>query len=395
MESIKEIFKIGYGPSSSHTMGPAFASEKFLKKNKDADKFRCVLYGSLAQTGKGHLTDYIIKKTFNKKIDIFFDYDTVYEYHPNAMRFVAYKNNVEIDNWLVFSVGGGSLKELNEERDTFKHMVYPHSRMNEILEYVEKTNMSLVDYVLKYETPAIKEYLYDVLIQMRETLNNGLFTDGILPGGLNVNRKASSFYQKYLINPSLEALTYSYALAISEENASGGKMVTAPTCGSCGVVPATLLSYQLLNNVSDEKIIESLMIAGLIGNIVKTNASISGAEVGCQGEIGVACAMASAALAYLTGKNNNEIEYAAEIALEHHLGMTCDPVDGLVQIPCIERNAVAAMQAHNVSKYVELAGSEHHVTLDSVIEVMEETGKDLHDKYRETSKGGLALHRKY
>ena len=230
---------------------------------------------------------------------------------------------------------------------------------------------------------------------MRETLNKGLYTDGILPGGLKVNRKASSFYQKYLLNPSLEALTYSYALAISEENASGGKMVTAPTWGSCGVVPATLLSYQLLNNISDEKIIEALMVAGLVGNIVKTNASISGAEVGCQGEIGVACAMASAAMAYLTGKNSNEIEYAAEIALEHHLGMTCDPVDGLVQIPCIERNAVAAMQAHNVSKYVELAGSEHHITLDSVIEVMEETGKDLHAKYRETSKGGLALHRKY
>ena len=395
MESIKEIFKIGYGPSSSHTMGPAFASEKFLNKNKDADKFRCVLYGSLAQTGKGHLTDYIIKKTFKNNIDIFFDYDTVYDYHPNAMRFVAYKNNVEVDNWLVFSVGGGSLKELNEERDTFKQMVYPHSRMNEILEYISKTNMSLVDYVLKYETESIKEYLSDVLIQMRETLNKGLYTDGILPGGLKVNRKASSFYQKYLLNPSLEALTYSYALAISEENASGGKMVTAPTCGSCGVVPATLLSYQLLNNISDEKIIEALMVAGLVGNIVKTNASISGAEVGCQGEIGVACAMASAAMAYLTGKNSNEIEYAAEIALEHHLGMTCDPVDGLVQIPCIERNAVAAMQAHNVSKYVELAGSEHHITLDSVIEVMEETGKDLHAKYRETSKGGLALHRKY
>ena len=395
MESIKEIFKIGYGPSSSHTMGPAFASEKFLNKNKDADKFRCVLYGSLAQTGKGHLTDYIIKKTFKNNIDIFFDYDTVYDYHPNAMRFVAYKNNVEVDNWLVFSVGGGSLKELNEERDTFKQMVYPHSRMNEILEYISKTNMSLVDYVLKYETESIKEYLSNVLIQMRETLNKGLYTDGILPGGLKVNRKASSFYQKYLLNPSLEALTYSYALAISEENASGGKMVTAPTCGSCGVVPATLLSYQLLNNISDEKIIEALMVAGLVGNIVKTNASISGAEVGCQGEIGVACAMASAAMAYLTGKNSNEIEYAAEIALEHHLGMTCDPVDGLVQIPCIERNAVAAMQAHNVSKYVEFAGSEHHITLDSVIEVMEETGKDLHAKYRETSKGGLALHRKY
>lgn len=395
MESIKEIFKIGYGPSSSHTMGPAIASELFLKKNKDATSYKCVLYGSLAQTGKGHLTDYIIKKTFNNNIEVIFDYDTVYKYHPNAMKFFAYIDGKEIDNWLVFSVGGGSLKELNEERDAFKEMIYPHSRMNEILDYIEKTNMSLIDYVLKYETNSIKDYLYEVLLQMKDTLNKGLFIEGILPGGLNVVRKASSFYQKYLLNPSLEALTYSYALAISEENASGGKMVTAPTCGSCGVVPAALLSYQLLNNIPDDKVIEALMVAGLIGNIVKTNASISGAEVGCQGEVGVACAMAAAALAYLTGKNSYEIEYAAEIALEHHLGMTCDPVDGLVQIPCIERNAVAAMQAHNVCKYVELAGSKHHVTLDSVIEVMEQTGKDLHSKYRETSKGGLALHKEY
>lgn len=395
MESIKEIYKIGYGPSSSHTMGPAIASKIFLDKNKDAKKFKCVLFGSLALTGKGHLTDYIIKKTFNNNIEIEFDFDTVYKYHPNAMKFYAYdESNKEINSWLVFSVGGGSLKEHHEVRDTFKEMIYPHSSMNEILDYTEKMNMTLVDYVLKYETNSIKDYLLKVLLQMKDTLNKGLFIDGVLPGGLNVVRKACSFYQKYLNNPSLEALTYAYALAISEENASGGMMVTAPTCGSCGVVPAALLSYQLLNNISDEKIIEALMVAGLIGNIVKTNASISGAEVGCQGEVGVACSMASAAMAYLTGQNNKEIEYAAEIALEHHLGMTCDPVDGLVQIPCIERNAVAAMQAHNVSKYVEFAGGEHFITLDSVIEVMEQTGKDLHDKYRETSKGGLALYKK-
>lgn len=395
MESIKEIYKIGYGPSSSHTMGPAIASKIFLDKNKDAKAFKCVLFGSLALTGKGHLTDYIIKKTFNNNIEIEFDFDTVYKYHPNAMKFYAYDEfNKEINSWLVFSVGGGSLKEHHEVRDAFKEMIYPHSSMNEILDYTEKMNMTLVDYVLKYETNSIKDYLLKVLLQMKDTLNKGLFTDGILPGGLNVVRKASSFYQKYLNNPSLEALTYAYALAISEENASGGMMVTAPTCGSCGVVPAAFLSYQLLNNISDEKIIEALMVAGLIGNIVKTNASISGAEVGCQGEVGVACSMASAAMAYLTGRNNKEIEYAAEIALEHHLGMTCDPVDGLVQIPCIERNAVAAMQAHNVSKYVEFAGGEHFITLDSVIEVMEQTGKDLHDKYRETSKGGLALYKK-
>lgn len=393
MESIKEIFKIGYGPSSSHTMGPAIASKKFLDKNIDADSFKCYLYGSLASTGKGHLTDYIIKKTFNnKKIDIIFDYKTHYDYHPNGMKFVAYKDEQIVDEWLVFSVGGGSIKELGDDRETFTNEVYPHKRMNAILDYTKKTNMSLADYVLKYETTSIVEHLKKCLMLMKETLNKGLFTDGILPGGLNVTRKASSFYQKYLSNPSMEALTFAYALAIAEENASGNVVVTAPTCGSCGVVPAVLLSYQKMNNVSDEKIIEALMVAGLIGNIAKTNASISGAEVGCQGEIGVACSMAAAALAYLNNNSNEGIEYAAEVALEHHLGMTCDPVDGLVQIPCIERNAVSAMQAHNVCKYVELAGNAHNITLDSVIEVMEATGKDLHAKYRETSTGGLALH---
>lgn len=393
MESIKEIFKIGYGPSSSHTMGPAIASQKFLKKNQDADNFKCILYGSLARTGKGHLTDYIIKKTFgNKPIEVIFDYDITYDYHPNAMKFFAYLDNEVIDEWLIFSVGGGSLKELGDNRDSFNEEIYPHKTMNEILEYIKKTNISLVGYVLKYENKSLKEYLQECLDQMKKTLNQGLFTDGVLPGGLNVTRKASLFLQKYLNNPSIEALTYAYALAISEENASGNLVVTAPTCGSCGVLPAVLLSYQKVNNITDDKLIEALMVAGLIGNIVKTNASISGAEVGCQGEIGVACSMAAAALAFLNNGDSEIIEYAAEVALEHHLGMTCDPVDGLVQIPCIERNAVSAMQAYNVAKYVELAGSTHNITLDSVIEVMEATGKDLHSKYRETSTGGLALH---
>ena len=299
-----------------------------------------------------------------------------------------------IDEWLVFSVGGGSLKELNEKRSLFNKMIYPHQKMNEILDYTKKFNLSFVDYILKYEGESIIPYLYNILDQMKKTINNGIYTDGILPGGLNVVRKASLFYQKYMKKPCLEYLVYAYALASSEENASGHLIVTAPTCGSCGVLPAVLLSYQKLNNIPDDKIINSLMVAGLIGNLVKTNASISGAEVGCQGEIGVACSMASAALSYLENKTNEEIEYAAEIALEHHLGMTCDPIDGLVQIPCIERNAVASMQAYNVEKYIELAGSSHNVTLDSVIKVMDETGRDLHTKYRETSTGGLAIHKK-
>ncbi len=395
METIKEIFKIGHGPSSSHTMGPAIASERFLEKNKDATNFKCVLYGSLAKTGKGHLTDYIVEKKFRGyPIEVIFDHNIEYSYHPNAMKFFAYKDEKLIDEWLVFSVGGGSLKELNEKRDSFKESIYPHKSMEEILEYCEKTNMSLVDYVLKYEGESIVEYLASILARMKRTIQKGIFTDGILPGGLNVVRKASLFYNKYLSNPTIESLIYAYALASSEENASGHKMVTAPTCGACAVVPAVLISHQEMNNIEDSKIIEALMVAGLIGNIVKTNASISGAEVGCQGEVGVAAAMAAGALQYLVTKNNRDIEYAAEIALEHHLGMTCDPVDGLVQIPCIERNAVSAIQAYNVVKYVEIAGSNHFVTFDSVIQVMNETGKDLHSKYRETSTGGLALHKR-
>lgn len=396
MESIKEIFKIGYGPSSSHTMGPALASQIFLTKNPNASSYKCILYGSLALTGKGHLTDYIIKKTFQERpIEIVFDYDKVYKYHPNALKFFAYdqKKNL-LDEWLVFSVGGGSLKELNEDRKTFDKSIYPHYKMNEILAYTARNKLNLAEYVLKYEKEDLLTYLKDILQQMQKTINQGLIAEGILPGGLNVKRKAHILYQEYLKNPLIENQIYAYALATSEENASGNLVVTAPTCGSCGVLPAVLFALKKQNQISDDRLLEALMIAGLIGNLAKTNASISGAEVGCQGEVGVACSMAAAAVCYLNGGSNEEIEYAAEIALEHHLGMTCDPVDGLVQIPCIERNAIAAIEAYNVAHYAKLAGSLHNITLDSVLEVMKETGKDLHTKYRETSTGGLALHKR-
>lgn len=395
MESIKNIFKIGYGPSSSHTMGPALASEIFLKKHPDATSFKCILYGSLAHTGKGHLTDYVIKKTFKDyHIDIIFDMEKSYNYHPNALKFIAYQNNEKIDEWLVFSVGGGELRGLNEERNKIGNKVYPHHYMNDILKYTKDNKLTLAEYVEKFEKLDLKKYLKKILNQMKETINAGIFTEGLLPGTLKIKRKASQFYQKYLENPTFENLIYSYALASSEENAAASLVVTAPTCGSCGVVPAVILAYQKWQNATDDKLIEALMVAGLIGNLAKTNASISGAEVGCQGEIGVASAMAAAALAYLKGANNETTEYAAEIALEHHLGMTCDPVDGLVQIPCIERNAIAANQASSVASYAILAGSTHNITLDSVIEVMKETGRDLHSKYKETSTGGLALHKK-
>ena len=391
MESIKKLLKIGNGPSSSHTMGPAVAAKKFLEETPEAEYYIVKLYGSLAATGKGHLTDEIILKTLGReRTKIVFKPEVVYKYHPNAMKFEAYINRDMIKKWLVFSVGGGSLKELDEQRDEFSDEVYPHKQMEDILEYCDEKQISLYEYIIEHEEADLDNYLDQILDAMFKALKRGLFTEGILPGGLNVERKASNFYAEYLKNPSHETLVYSAALAVAEENASGGVIVTAPTCGASGVVPAVLYAEMVLNNVPVEKIKEALAVGALIGNLVKTNGSISGAEVGCQGEVGVACAMAAASLTYIKGGTNREIEYSAEIGLEHHLGMTCDPIDGLVQIPCIERNAMAAMQAYNCANYAILTKGIHRITLDDAIEVMEQTGRDLREEYRETSKGGLA-----
>lgn len=391
MESIKKLLKIGNGPSSSHTMGPAVAAKKFLEETPEAEYYIVKLYGSLAATGKGHLTDEIILKTLGReRTKIVFKPEVVYKYHPNAMKFEAYINRDMIKKWLVFSVGGGSLKELDEQRDEFSDEVYPHKQMEDILEYCDEKQISLYEYIVEHEEADLDNYLDEILDAMFKALKRGLFTEGILPGGLNVERKASNFYAEYLKNPSHETLVYSAALAVAEENASGGVIVTAPTCGASGVVPAVLYAEMVLNNVPVEKIKKALAVGALIGNLVKTNGSISGAEVGCQGEVGVACAMAAASLTYIKGGTNREIEYSAEIGLEHHLGMTCDPIDGLVQIPCIERNAMAAMQAYNCANYAILTKGIHRITLDDAIEVMEQTGRDLREEYRETSKGGLA-----
>lgn len=391
MESIKKLLKIGNGPSSSHTMGPAVAAKKFLEETPEAEYYIVKLYGSLAATGKGHLTDEIILKTLGReRTKIVFKPEVVYKYHPNAMKFEAYINRDMIKKWLVFSVGGGSLKELDEQRDEFSNEVYPHKQMEDILEYCDEKQISLYEYIIEHEEADLDNYLDQILDAMLKALKRGLFTEGILPGGLNVERKASNFYAEYLKNPSHETLVYSAALAVAEENASGGVIVTAPTCGASGVVPAVLYAEMVLNNVPVEKIKKALAVGALIGNLVKTNGSISGAEVGCQGEVGVACAMAAASLTYIKGGTNREIEYSAEIGLEHHLGMTCDPIDGLVQIPCIERNAMAAMQAYNCANYAILTKGIHRITLDDAIEVMEQTGRDLREEYRETSKGGLA-----
>lgn len=394
MESIKEIYKIGYGPSSSHTMGPAKAAIIFRERNINAFRFTVELFGSLAMTGRGHLTDKAIINVLGDNTEVIFNYEYNYSYHPNAMKFKSYDNNGNVlDEWLVFSIGGGALKEENEKLDKAKD-IYPHNTMSEILKYCNKNDITLIDYIRSFEDSDLDNYLELIFNQMASSIDEGIHATGILPGELKLNRKASEMYQKYLETKEKESLLFAYTLAVSEVNASGGKIVTAPTCGSAGVVPGVLFTEYKLGHYSKKQIKEALAIAGLICDIVKTNGSISGAEVGCQGEVGVACAAASAALTYLRGGNIFYIEYSAEIALEHHLGMTCDPIYGLVQIPCIERNAMASGFANYASSYALKTNSDHYVKLDSVISVMMETGKDIHSKYRETSVGGLALRKK-
>ena len=390
MQSIRYIFKKGHGPSSSHTMGPAKSVEIMLERYKKADFFKVVLYGSLALTGKGHLTDKVILETLGaEKTKIIFNYDEVFKYHPNAMKFKAYdEDGNRIDKWLVFSVGGGELKELNEPRDVSLKEIYFERNMAEILEYCNDDNINLVEYIDKHEN--LNEYLEYVWRVMESTIIKGLDTTGVLPGKLQVRRKANEFYEQYKKKQMSEAYLYATALAVSEENASGGMVVTAPTCGASGVLPAVLCYAKKIHNKTDKEIIDALKVAGLIGLLAKCNASISGAEVGCQGEVGVACSMAAAAYAYLFGASNEQIEYAAEIALEHHLGLTCDPVNGEVQIPCIERNAIASTKAIDAAKYALLTDGKHYISLDYAFSTMKETGLDLSFKYKETSKGGLA-----
>ncbi|MFA6611297.1 MAG: L-serine ammonia-lyase [Bacilli bacterium] len=390
MDSIHNLFNIGNGPSSSHTMAPQKAAAIFLKRHPDADFFLVELFGSLALTGKGHLTDYVIKKTLGEsRTKIVFNLQQSYNYHTNAMKFKAFKDDIQLEKWLVFSVGGGALKELDEPRSFSKEEVYPHKTMAEILEYCQSENINLVEYVNRYDKN-IRDYLEIVYDSMDKTIAKGLIATDVLPGRLKVKRKAAAFYELYLKEKTFSKLLYTYALATAEENARGGIVVTAPTCGASGVLPAVLFACRDYHNISKEKIIDGLMIAGLFGNLIKFNASISGAEVGCQGEIGAACSMAAAAEAYFLGGNNEQIEYAAEIALEHHLGLTCDPVDGVVQIPCIERNAIAGAKAFDAANYALMTSGKHFISFDKVVEVMKETGYDLQAKYKETSTGGLA-----
>ena len=395
MRTISELYKIGNGPSSSHTMGPKKAAEMFRDANPNADRFEIVLYGSLASTGRGHLTDYIIRETLkNKLVDIFFDEKTRCERHPNTMELMAYKDDELINVWKVYSVGGGVIEIEVEKINEFITIIYEHSKFSDIREYCEKENVSLSEYVFKRENEEFKNYLWEIWNTMKNSVEEGLQKEGVLPGALKITRKAKRVYENIPKYETAELkktrLLLSYAYSVSEMNSSGGVIVTAPTCGAAGVLPAVLYYAYKELNMLEEKIIEALAVAGLMGNLIKTNASISGAECGCQAEVGTACSMAAAAFAYLNGYSIMHIEKAAEIAMEHHLGLTCDPVQGYVQIPCIERNGVAAMRAIDSAYTAHILDDDGEISFDTVVDTMYETGKDLKSHYRETSKGGLA-----
>ena len=391
MQSLRELYRIGKGPSSSHTIGPERACKLFLRENPTATAFMVRLYGSLAKTGEGHGTGRVIESVLpNVKVE--YDVETNCP-HPNTMDLIAYKDGGKIAQLRVYSVGGGAIK-VEGRTDSDGAKVYALSTMSAIRAYCEKNKVRLCDYVFACEGETIKEFLAEVWEVMKAAVKRGISKTGILPGGLDVERRAKVLYDGVVKNEGVEfrenRLVCSYAFAVSEENASGGTIVTAPTCGACGVLPAVLVYSQEKKGYTDEEIVRALATAGLIGNLIKTNASISGAECGCQAEIGSACCMATAALAELQGLTLGLIEYAAEVAMEHHLGLTCDPICGLVQIPCIERNAVAAMRSINAASLAFFLSDSRKISFDLVIKTMYETGKDLRRPYRETAEGGLA-----
>ncbi len=398
MESIRELYKIGYGPSSSHTMGPRFATDLFLKQCPNAFKYEVILFGALAATGRGHLTNVAIEQDFkkiNKPLEIIWKPEIFKKYHPNALTFIAYdENNQVICEETYYSVGGGSIEKEGSESQG-KQILYSEkfNSMQKILTHCEAEGLQLWEFVKEIEGDSIMIYMQKIWDTMIKAIKRGLESEGVLPGGLKLQRKASMYYSKslnYTGSMKHNSEVISYALAVSEENASGNVIVTAPTCGSCGILPAVL--YYLSKNIkiNKMKILNALLTAALVGNIAKENASISGAEVGCQGEVGVACAMASAAATQIMGGSIYQIEYAAEMGLEHHLGLTCDPMMGLVQIPCIERNAMGAVRSLDHCTYVLLGDGRHKVSYDEVVEVMNETGQAIPPLYRETSLGGLA-----
>ncbi len=393
MESLRELYRIGYGPSSSHTMGPRSAAERFIKEHPEVKKVRAELYGSLAATGKGHLTDKAIVTVFNDNAiesEIIW-FPTIFKpYHPNAVTFIS----GDISD-TYYSVGGGKIVKEGEKSEA-DDTVYPElvlGDMEKMLNYCDYQGYQMWEVAVEYEGKEILDFAGDVWDVMKDAIIRGLENEGVLPGGLKLQRKACQSHAKSIdfagsLGNTSRAL--SYALAVSEENAGGGRIVTAPTCGSCGVLPGVLYYLQREYQIPEIRIKRALLTAGLVGNIVKSNGSISGAEVGCQGEVGVACAMAGAAATQLLGGSVHQVEYAAEMGLEHHLGLTCDPLMGLVQVPCIERNAMACMRAIDHASFALMSDGRHKVSFDDVVEVMMETGTAIPSLYRETSKGGLA-----
>ena len=397
MESLREIYRIGKGPSSSHTMGPQKAAQIFASHNKNAKNFEVTLYGSLAATGRGHMTDVAIDEVLRPIAPLRIEWQpqVFLPYHPNGMKFVAFDaDGNKIDEWICYSVGGGALSEGEKGRWLLrKREVYQKNTLHEIQQWCEDHGRNYWEYVDECEEEDIWDYLMEVWRAMQESVERGIDHEGALPGPLKLPRKGPIYYVKasgYKQSLQSRALVYAYALSVSEENASGGTIVTAPTCGSCGVLPSVLYHLAKGHKFSDIRILHAIATAGIFGNVVKKNASISGADVGCQGEVGVACAMASAAACQLFGGSPSQIEYAAEMGLEHHLGMTCDPVCGLVQIPCIERNAFAATRALDANLYASFSDGTHSVSFDRVVKVMKQTGHDLPSLYKETSEGGLA-----
>lgn len=391
MRSLRELYRIGKGPSSSHTIGPERACRLFLSENPSADRFSAVLYGSLAKTGPGHGTDRVIESVL-PGAEVICDTRTETP-HPNTMDLAAFRGRRKIASMRVYSVGGGAIR-IEGREEPARAEVYPLGSFSDIRAYCEEHSLRLSDYVFATEGEGIKEYLSEVWQAMKASIAAGLKATGVLPGGLGVERKARLLYRQKHIDESAETrenrLVCAYAFAVSEQNAAAETIVTAPTCGASGVLPAVLRYAQERRGYGDGDILRALAAGGLVGNLIKTNASISGAECGCQAEIGSACCMAAAALGELYEMELGQIEYAAEIAMEHHLGLTCDPIGGLVQIPCIERNAVAAMRAMNAVSLADFLSDSRKISFDLVIRTMYETGKDLSRRYRETAEGGLA-----
>ncbi len=392
MQSLRSFYCIGHGPSSSHTMGPYNAGTLFKKRFPNASLYRVTLFGSLAATGRGHLTDEALRQALaSSGVDIIFRPDITKPFHSNGMLFEAFDDTQELlGSWEVYSVGGSALKEANEN-PLSEPSIYPLTTMNDIIQWCQKEHKELWQYVEEYEGKEIWNYLKEVWTTMQAAIDRGLKQTGVLPGILQYPRKAPMFFAKARKEEKrAHGMIFAYALATSEENASGNVVVTAPTCGACGVVPAVLRYLKELYNLDQTDCLRALAVAGLLGNIVKFNGSISGAEVGCQGEVGVACSMAAGMASYLFGGNLQQIDYAAEMGLEHHLGMTCDPIAGYVQVPCIERNAVAAIRAIDAAEYTSYTDGAHKVSFDEIVQTMVETGKDMNTKYKETSLGGLA-----